>query len=1007
MARTDTPAPNHTQPAPATFLSTLTIARWQMRQSWRLLFVTGIGILIAVILACSLPLYALIATSAGIRDAFNATDGGPYVTVFSNSQRISIQHINGIDQQLNRLFQSNLGVFVSTPPQFSLQMQALPIQPPTLQQRVMNLIGADTQQAAQHVKLLQGRLPLPKSQNLEIALEQKNATLLHLHVGSIFSVQALRGNVSPAQSYQLNLVLHVVGIFMLPTSNDLYWHGEDFQYVPPPPRSSLPALFKALVSNTTLLTTLNGIDTTPLQYRVDQVTQGSGFDYVASPDLFWYYRLDSTHVDANNLDSMVNGLARVLDSTSGSPVDSFYVLNTQSYGPINTLNGYRDYLSVIRIPATSFWFLLMGMLLYFESVMMGILVDRKSDAIAILRSRGASRRQVFTAFVLQGSALGLAALILGPLVTIIVVRFFAMRALPTHDQSALNILSFEPLQVAGTLLEAALVAVIVSILAIMVAIYAASRQDMLAVRREAARSTRLTLWRRYRLDIAAAIVALVGYGFSLYLTSPGVLSIRARVLALAPLTIAGAVFLVVAATLLFLRGFPWLLRLSAVLAGRSKSAAPMLALAQMARNPRQTLRTTMLLAIATAFTIFALLFNASQAQRNSDVAAFQVGADFSGPIFGSETIADSSIYAHLPGVLNATVGYQSSVTVAANNGSLDAELRAVDADTYAQTAAWNAQDSAQPLSSLMARLISQRPSVSAKLLVPAIVDQPAWDALNLSHNAKFTLTDLANFPGGPVIIHCIAIAEVQHIPTINDTLAYNDTGEPIANGGILLDFKSYETAVTNTNQNLFIPTTEVWVRSINNPAMLAQARAQLTNGPWHLDTPLNDRQAILSTINSDPLFLALNGLLIIGAITALLLALLGNIITSWQNARHRLTSFAVLRALGSNRQQVISVLVWEQGIVYLTSLLLGILFGALLSMLALPALIFSSLGGVGQITNGQFYVMQSVPSIQVVIPISLWITLGILILVCILALLMMVYIVSRPSMSQTLRLNED
>jgi hypothetical protein len=78
-----------------------------------------------------------------------------------------------------------------------------------------------------------------------------------------------------------------------------------------------------------------------------------------------------------------------------------------------------------------------------------------------------------------------------------------------------------------------------------------------------------------------------------------------------------------------------------------------------------------------------------------------------------------------------------------------------------------------------------------------------------------------------------------------------------------------------------------------------------------------------------------------------------------------------------------------------------------LSALALPALIFTSAGSAGQISNGQFYVIQSVPSIRVVVPPSLWLALGLLITVCIVAVAMMVRIVSQPSISQALRLNED
>ncbi len=170
---------------------------------------------------------------------------------------------------------------------------------------------------------------------------------------------------------------------------------------------------------------------------------------------------------------------------------------------------------------------------------------------------------------------------------------------------------------------------------------------------------------------------------------------------------------------------------------------------------------------------------------------------------------------------------------------------------------------------------------------------------------------------------------------------------------------------------------------------------------------LNDRRAIVASLQQDPLYIALLEILITSAMAALLLALIGNLIASWQNARKSLTGFSVLRALGSSQQQVASVLLWEQSIVYATSLVLGLLFGVLLSLLALPSLIFTSAGGSAPISTGEFYVIQSVPPISVVIPVTLWIALAILVIICIVAIWMMVRIVSRPSISQILRFNED
>ena len=170
---------------------------------------------------------------------------------------------------------------------------------------------------------------------------------------------------------------------------------------------------------------------------------------------------------------------------------------------------------------------------------------------------------------------------------------------------------------------------------------------------------------------------------------------------------------------------------------------------------------------------------------------------------------------------------------------------------------------------------------------------------------------------------------------------------------------------------------------------------------------VSDRRAILAQAQRDPLYINLLGVLALGAITALFLALVGNLITSWMNARHRLTSFALLRALGSTPNQIASVLLFEQGIVYGTAIVLGILFGVLLAETVVPGMVFNDTPQVPGMSSDEFYAIQHILPVQVVIPGWLLIALVLLVLLCVMALGMMARIVSTPSMSQALRLNED
>ncbi len=623
--------------------------------------------------------------------------------------------------------------------------------------------------------------------------------------------------------------------------------------------------------------------------------------------------------------------------------------------------------------------------------------------------------QIFGSYVTQSLGLGIIALIIGPLLAIIVVVFIGNTLLSATDSGALNIITNNSLQVLSRLSLYALATAIVAVVAMIIAVSRSTSLDILSMRQESARSTRRAVWQRLNLDVIAAIVAIVGYGVSIYITNSSILDIQLRLLLISPLTLLGVVFLLIAGILLFLRFFPYLLRLGSSFATRSRGAAPMLAMAQMARSPRQSIRMTLLLTLATIFTIFSLVFISSQTARVPTAAAYQAGADFSGPIVdNSFRLSDFSSltvqYDHIPGVISASVGYTTTATDGGGVLGNPLSIAAVDGDTFGRTAIWTAQDSAQPLSDLMHNLVAQRSAGINGTYVPAYVDEATWNGLHLSPNQHFTLI----FNDGNVYngsVDFVALGEVQHIPTINDTTQTLNTTDTIASGGVLVDYMTFSKVYITDFLFLgaTVPINYVWVRTKDDATSLASVRGALNNavGCCLQLFPLNDRRAMISGMESDPIYLDLIGLLAIGATTTLLLALIGNLIASWLSARSRLTSFVVLRALGAAPGQVARVLTWEQAIIYATGIILGTVFGILLSLLVLPSLVYTGVALTGNTSSGQFYLVQNIPPIQIMLPFSLFIVIGALIVICVIALAMMVRVVSKPSMNQTLRLNED
>src|ERR1700716_2406626 len=110
----------------ASFPSLVTLALWQLRQTWRLLLISGMGIIAAVLLVCAVPLYSQVAISAALRDALNSSPANSSIAIHSSALLISHASIHSVEQQLNQEMQRDLGQFVDSGPQFVIQSQGIP-----------------------------------------------------------------------------------------------------------------------------------------------------------------------------------------------------------------------------------------------------------------------------------------------------------------------------------------------------------------------------------------------------------------------------------------------------------------------------------------------------------------------------------------------------------------------------------------------------------------------------------------------------------------------------------------------------------------------------------------------------------------------------------------------------------------------------------------------------------------------------------------------------------------
>lgn len=1004
----------------ADFGAVATLAAWRWRQQWFLLLITGVGVLAATTLICSIPLFSSVMITAGLRNTLSASPANAQIEAHMGMAGLSSTAIDAATRQLSSRFTQDLASYVDTTGDLSAQIE-IPHWLVEGNADQVILHGAPMRDAASHAQILQGHFPVDSNMTLvndnlllDVALTQSAATYLKVQIGSEINVigEAKTLPVNDNEEPQISsetVILRVVGIFQT-NPGDAYWHGLTFQEPAPPPHAN-PMPFTVLVSSTPLL---QWIDSLAQRYQ----TRGISFGVSSTCSLT--YTLNLARLSDTRLDDLITRLQQLQADIAHmqSPPTSSYELSGAAFpylsgvnisgatlhdplGP-ELLDTFQNEVLLGQATMLILTLQIVCLILFFISMLAHVQVESQESTLALLRSRGASRGQILATFGLQGLLLCLLASCAAPVLASGVARLCAPLFLPSSSQDALNVLPSTLSELLNKMGLYSLLALIIALGTQLLAFFTALRGTILTLRRESARSTRRPLWLRLRLDLLLAVVAGAGYGFSLYTQATGqLLDNQSRQLLLTPLSLLAPLIMLLACILFFLRLYPIFLRFFLRILAARRGAPSMLAVAQIARAPRQSLRLILLLALALAFVIFTLVFASSQNQHAQDLAAYQAGADFSGylPLNLQSTsqaqIADR--YRSITGVISVSPGYAGQADIQVNAGSPDAffrplQVRAIDPQTFGQTATWTPQTSAQPLNDLLAQLAAQRPQALQRGVVPAILSTSAWNTLDLHPGAIFSVftTDGTSDP-----IRYLAVAEVAHIPPANESVE----------SGMLVDLQALQVASQKAHEAL--PTNYIWLHTSADPSELAGVRRALSSAPLALAS-LNDRQALTQANAGNPLILNLLAILSIGVSSALLLAVLANLVLPILSMRARLTGFAFLRALGAAPSHILRLLIWEQGLVLLTALLLGTLTGLPLAMIAVPALIVNSVpvAGTQQGANAVFLLQGLLPA-RIVLPPALLLALAALLILFVLALLLVSRIALRLTLGQQLRLNED
>jgi putative ABC transport system permease protein len=469
-----------------------------------------------------------------------------------------------------------------------------------------------------HIQIVEGAIPASGQAGdpVEVLVSQTTADLLGLQVGELYTLFA-------AGQTGAQIPVRIAGVWQAANPADSFWF-----YKPDTFDEML------LTSEDAFLSQVVPALDTPVSTAV------------------WYQIFDGSRVRPATVNRLLGNVA-----SAQARVTALLDNTTLDVSPVPALQSYGKSASLLTLVLTVFSLPVVGLVAYFISLIAGMVVRRTQSEIAILRSRGITRRQILNLYLLEGllfGGLGLAGgLLLGRLIAQLMsrTRTFLDPGILLGTGSQPVAIVFTPTSVGY-----ALVGVALTLAAFLIPAMLASKHSIVTLRWEQARSLLAPVWQRYFLDLLLLVPPMYGW---YQLTKQGAISLAAAgsdpfsnpLLFLVPVLFCFSLALV------FMRFFPWLIKLLAWLAAWLPGTTLLLTLRQLARSTSQYVGPLLLLSLTVSLATFTASMAVTLDDHLTDQVYYEVGANMNLAELGEST--EDTTQVTLPGQTTTTTDTSS------------------------------------------------------------------------------------------------------------------------------------------------------------------------------------------------------------------------------------------------------------------------------------------------------------------------------------------------------------
>ncbi len=693
----------------------------------------------------------------------------------------------------------------------------------------------------------------------------------------------------------------------------------------------------------------------------------------------WYVQFDPDSVVYPNVENIVK-------TTEG------YLALSSSYGKIEEpvyLGLMKNFMAnekkvhvtlmILEVPVL----VLLCAFLYMISRQM---IEMELSEISLMKSRGASKGQIFRLYLMQSAFLALIGFILGLPLGSLICRILG------SSSAFLEFVQRRPLSISYTpeVFLHAVVAVLVSIL--MAVLPALKQSGITIVRQKQARArSKQPLWQKACLDILILAVSLYGY-YSFMHREEELLSAVMTGGALDPLLFISAALFILGAALFSLRLRPLLVRFIYFLGKRHWKPAGYASFLEILRTGSRQYFIMAFLTLTVALGIFnttvarTILANAQKNlvyNTGADLVVKEVWKDNSAAVragYASEIVytePEFGKYGQIPGVHSMAKVYRDEEVVFMRGmEQLPTVLYGINTKDFGQTTS----------------------------LPEGLMEEHYYSYLNLlAKNANgvllsTTFRDQLGYQVGDEFMYWSKVKENRKIRAeIVGFIDYFPGFQP-GERGLLPDGTAYQESVflivahLGTVQNtLGVRPYEIWFSMDSTAEFYRFAEENNLEFVKCVDTAVE-----LARIKRDTLFEGTSGILTMSFIVILVLCGVGYLIYWILSIRSRELLFGIFRAMGMSRGEILRMLVNEQIFSSLLSVGCGAVIGLLASRMFVP-MIQIAYSAANQVLPMEL-ITQGLDMVR------LFGVIGIVLVVCLAILARQVF---RMKIAQALKLGED